>query len=185
MKIEITKVTSWTDVLNAARFTQRKSPRSGEPSVAWKKKIIKAEHSPLRCLMFNIDLYDIPRFVSDHLVRHIHAQPFVSTGRHDIIQELPSRHEQRMDDLYNMRLFLNAQEIINISKVRLCNKAEFKTRNIWRQVVEELRKTEPELAEACVPQCFYRGFCPEFKSCGLADTETFQLVVNDYINSLN
>ena len=185
MKIEITRVTSWADVLNAARFTQRKSPRSGEPSVAWKKKIIKAEHSPLRCLMFNIDLYDIPRFVSDHLVRHIHAQPFVSTGRHDIIQELPSRHEQRMDDLYNMRLFLNAQEIINISKVRLCNKAESKTKNIWRQVVEELRKTEPELAEACVPQCFYRGHCPEFKSCGLADTETFQLAVNDYISSLN
>ena len=30
----------------------------------------------------------------------------------------------------------------------------------------------------------YRGFCPEIKSCGLANTETFQLAVNDYINSL-
>jgi thymidylate synthase ThyX len=83
-----------------------------------------------------------------------------------------------------MRLFLNAQEIINISKVRLCNKAEIETRKIWKQVVEELRKIEPELANACVPSCFYRGFCPEFKSCGLADTETFPLAVNDYINSL-
>ena len=184
MKIEITRVTSWTDVLNAARFTQRKECLDKEPSIEFKKKIIKSEHSPLRCLMFNIDLYDIPRFVSDHLVRHVHAQPFVSTGRHDIIQELPSRHEQRMDDLYNMRLFLNAQEIINISKVRLCNKAEETTRKIWRQVIEELRKIEPELANACVPNCIYRGFCPEFKSCGLADTETFPLAVNDYINSL-
>lgn len=184
MKIVITKVTSWTDVLNAARFTQRKECLDKEPSVEFKKRIIKAEHSPLRCLMFNIDLYDIPRFVSDHLVRHVHAQPFVSTGRHDIIQELPSRHEQRMDDLYNMRLFLNAQEIINISKVRLCNKAEETTRKIWRQVIEELRKIEPELANACVSNCIYRGFCPEFKSCGLADTETFPLAVNDYINSL-
>ena len=185
MRVEITKKTSWTDVLNAARFTQRKKLLDKEPSVEFKKKIIKAEHSPLRCLMFNIDLYDIPRFVSDHLVRHIHAQPFVSTGRHDIIQELPSRHEQRMDDLYNMRLFLNAQEIINISKVRLCNKAEETTRKIWRQVVEELRKTEPELANACVPQCYYRGFCPEFESCGFADTEIFQIKANDYVNSLN
>ena len=84
-----------------------------------------------------------------------------------------------------MRLFLNAQEIINISKVRLCSKAESKTREIWRQVIEELRKIEPELANACVPSCFYRGHCPEIKSCGLADTETFQLAVNDYINSLN
>ena len=185
MKIEITRVTSWSDVLNAARFTQRKSPMSGEPSVKWKKKIIKSEHSPLRCLMFNIDLYDIPYFVSVHLVRHIHAQPFVSTSRPDIDRHQPTREEQRKTDPVNMRLFLNAQEIINISKVRLCNKAEFKTRNIWFEVIKELSKIEPELANACKPSCFYRGFCPEFKSCGLADTETFALAVNDYIKSLN
>ena len=184
MKIEITKVTSWTDVLNAARFTQRKVPRSGEPSIAWKKKIIKAEHSPLRCLMFNIDFYDIPNYVSVHLVRHVHAQPFVSTSRPDIDGKQIPREEQKKTDPVNMRLFLNAQEIINISKVRLCNKAEAKTKIIWRQVIEELRKIEPELANACVPSCFYRGFCPEIKSCGLADTETFPLAVNDYINSL-
>ena len=185
MKIEITKVTSWIDVLNAARFTQRKEPRSKEPSVAWKKKIIKAEHSPLRCLMFNIDFYDIPNYVSVHLVRHVHAQPFVSTSRPDIDGKQIPREEQKKIDPVNMRLFLNAQEIINISKVRLCNKAESKTREIWRQVVEELRKTEPELANACVPSCIYRGHCPEIKSCGLADTELFPLKVNDYINSLN
>lgn len=32
MEIQITKVTSWTDVLNAARFTQRKEPLDKEPS---------------------------------------------------------------------------------------------------------------------------------------------------------
>ena len=184
MKIEIQKVTSWTDVLNAARFTQRLPLKSGEPSVKWKKKIIKAEHSPLRCLMFNIDFYDIHFYVSVHLVRHVHAQPFVSTSRPDIDGHQLSREEQRKTDPVNMRLFLNAQEIINISKVRLCNKAEAKTKIIWRQVIEELRKIEPELANACVPSCFYRGFCPEFKSCGLADSEIFNLALIDHINNL-
>ena len=184
MKIEITRVTSWTDVLNAARFTQRLPLKSGEPSVKWKKKIIKAEHSPLRCLMFNIDFYDIPYYVSVHLVRHVHSQPFVSTSRPDIDGHQPPREEQRKTDPVNMRLFLNAQEIINISKVRLCNKAEARTKIIWGLVIEELKKIEPELANACVPSCFYRGFCPEFRSCGLANTETFHLAVNDYINSL-
>ena len=185
MKIEITKVTSWADVLNAARFTQRKSLKSGDPSVTWKKKIIKAEHSPLRALMFNIDFYDIPSYVQNHLVRHVHAQPFVSTSRPDIDGKQVPREEQKKTDPVNMRLFLNAQEIINISRARLCNKAEDKTRLIWNKVIDELRKTEPELANACIPNCIYRGFCPEIKSCGLADTETFQLAVNDYINSLN
>ena len=184
MKIEITRVTSWTDVLNAARFTQRLPLKSGEPSVKWKKKIIKAEHSPLRCLMFNIDFYDIPNYVSVHLVRHVHAQPFVSTSRPDINGKQVPREEQKKIDPVNMRLFLNAQEIINISRARLCTKAEIETRLIWRQAIEELSKIEPELANACVPNCYYRGFCPEFKSCGLADTEMFPLALNDYTNSL-
>ena len=184
MKIEITRVTSWTDVLNAARFTQRLSLKSGEPSVKWKKKIIKAEHSPLRCLMFNIDFYDIPNYTMVHLVRHVHAQPFVSTSRPDIDGKQLSREEQRKTDPVNMRLFLNAQEIINISKVRLCSKAEDKTREIWREVIKELRKTEPELANACVPSCLYRGFCPEIKSCGLANGELFLQKLINYQDSL-
>ena len=185
MKIEIQKVTSWTDVLNAARFTQRLPLKSGEPSVKWKKKIIKAEHSPLRCLMFNIDFYDIPYYVSVHLVRHVHAQPFVSTSRPDIDGHQSPREEQHKTDPVNMRLFLNAQEIINISKVRLCNKAELETRKIWNEVIKVLRNTEPGLANACVPSCIYRGHCPEIKSCGYADSEIFPLRVNDYINNLN
>jgi len=184
MKIEIRRITSWTDVLNAARFTQRKELKSGEPSVVWKKKIIKAEHSPLRCLMFNIDLYDIPSYVQNHLVRHVHAQPFVSTSRPDIDGEQIPREEQRKVDPCNMRLFLNAQEIINISRVRLCGKAEFVTRTIWREVINELRKIEPELANACVPNCYYRGHCPELKSCGLADSDLFPVKVSDYRNNL-
>lgn len=181
MKIEITKVTSWTDVLNAARFTQRKEPLDKEPSIEFKKKIIKAEHSPLRCLMFNIDFYDIPNYVSVHFVRHhIGVQPFVSTSRPDIDGKQIPREEQKKTDPVNMRLFINAQEIINISRARLCNRAEAETKNIWRKVVEELRKIEPELANACIPQCIYRGFCPEFKSCGYADSEIFQIKLHDY-----
>lgn len=184
MRIEITKVTSWKDVLNAARFTQRKELLDKEPSVEFKKNIIKAEHSPLRCLMFNIDFYDIPNYVSVHLVRHVHSQPFVSTSRPDIDGKQIPREEQKKIDPVNMRLFLNAQEIINISKARLCNKAESETRKIWNEVIIELRKIEPELANACIPNCIYRGFCPEFKSCGLADTNLFLTALKEYRTKL-
>lgn len=184
MRIEIQRVTSWKEVLNAARFTQRKEPLDKEPSTTFKKNIIKAEHSPLRCLIFNIDFYDIPNYVSVHLVRHIHAQPFVSTSRPDIDGKQIPREEQKKIDPVNMRLFLNAQEILHISRARMCNKAEKETRKIWNMVVTELRKIEPELAAACVPNCIYRGFCPEIKSCGLADTDTFPIKVADYHKAL-
>lgn len=184
MRIEIQRMTSWTDVLNAARFTQRKPPISGQPSVKWKKKIIKAEHSPLRCLMFNIDMYDIPSYTAGHFVRHVHSQPFVSTSRPDTDGKQVPREQQKKSDLVNCRLFLNAEEIINISRKRLCNKAELPTRQVWQAVIEELRKTEPELVNACVPNCIYRGFCPEIKSCGYSDSEIFSIKSTDYQNEL-
>ena len=122
MRVEVTRLTSWRDVLNAARFTQRKPEVLAEPSDKFKKQMVRAEHSPLRCLMFNVDFYDIPYYVSVHLVRHVHAQPFVSTSRPDIDGNQKPREEQKKDDPVNMRLLVNAQEIINISKVRLCKK---------------------------------------------------------------
>ena len=184
MRIEITRVTSWTEVLNSARFTWRKSLKSGEPSVKWKKKIIKAEHSPLRCLMFNIDMYDIPSYTAGHFVRHVHAQPFVSTSRPDTDGHQVPRDKQKKSDLVNCRLFLNAEEIINISRKRLCNKAELPTRQVWQAVLDELRKTEPELVNACVPNCYYRGFCPEIASCGFANGKLFETRVEEYHNRL-
>lgn len=184
MEIKITRKTSWTDVLNAARFTQRKEDLDKEPSVEFKKKIIKSEHSPLRCLMFNIDLYDIPNYVSVHLVRHIHAQPFVSTSRPDIDGKQVPREEQKKTDPVNLRLFLNAQEIIHISRVRLCNKAERETSKVWDNVLKKLYVIEPELANACVPNCVYKGFCPEFESCGYTKLINFYDRRGEYVDEL-
>ena len=184
MEIKITRMTSWKDALNAARFTQRKEDLDKEPSERFKKNIIKAEHSPLRCLMFNIDIYDIPSYSSVHFVRHVHAQPFVSTSRPDIDGNQVPREEQKKSDPVNVRLFLNAEEIINISRKRLCHKTELETRKIWNQVIKELEKIEPELAVACVPNCYYRGFCPEIESCGLTKNIGFYDSRSIYLESL-
>lgn len=144
--------------------------------------MILSEHSPLRELEFDIKIYRIPYWVSNHFVRHVHAQPFVSTSRPDITGSKISRHDMRQDDLVNLQLSLNAQEIINISKLRLCNKASKETREIWYKVIDELARTEPLLASACVPQCVYRGFCPEPKSCGKTKRSTFHFTRRFYKN---
>ena len=104
--------------------------------------------------MFNIDFYDIPYYVSVHLVRHIHAQPFVSTSRPDIDGNMQPREEQK------------------------------KTRGIWQQVINLLYEQEPILATACVPNCIYRGMCPELRSCGFIDSQGYDLAREEYCNVL-
>ena len=53
------------------------------PTLEWKKKLLQAEHSPIRTLQFCFKLKNIPYWVSTHLVRHVHAIPFVKSQRND------------------------------------------------------------------------------------------------------
>lgn len=172
MKVNVIRKTSWDDVLNTARFTQNLAPLMKEPSENFKEDMIIAEHSPLRLLEFEIIIKDIPYCNMGHLVRHVHAQPFVSTSREDITGV--DRSTRKQTDPVNMILYMNAQELINISKVRLCNRADKVTRLAWNMVIDELSKIEPILARYCVPSCLYRGFCPEIKCCGYTNTEGYQ-----------
>jgi hypothetical protein len=71
--------------------------------------------------------------------------------------------------LVNHDIILNAQEILYISKKRLCAKASKETREIWSKVVSELRNIgEVELSAFCKPECWWCGNkCPESAPCGL------------------
>ena len=66
----IDQVTSWRRVLDAARRTVGKKPLNKEPSSLWKRRILLAEHSPIRLLEFNFTWEDIRQWVTVHLVRH-------------------------------------------------------------------------------------------------------------------
>lgn len=167
MKIEIERVTDWKRVVNAARFTVGKAPIDHEPSLKFKKAIVFAEHSPIRLIEYDVRITDVPKYVVMHLVRHHQGiEKFVSTSRPDRNAHPIPRHEQRADDLVNCQFSLNAQAFINISRVRLCGRAEKATRNLWRQVVNALKDIDPVVASACVPNCIYRFICPEHKCCG-------------------
>lgn len=174
MKIEIDRITSWQRVLNAARFTIGKEALDKEPSNKFKRSIIFSEHSPIRLLEFDVRVYDVPKFVIMHLVRHNQGiEKFVSTSRPDRTGTKVTRHEQRADDLGNCQFSLNAQAFINISKVRLCRHAEKETRELWQSIIEKLGEIEPILAAACCPSCVYRGICPEIQCCGYVKTQQY------------
>lgn len=182
MRIEIKRTGDWERVVDAARFTVRKEPLGHEPSENFKRNIVFAEHSPIRLLEFDIKVYDVPKYIIMHLVRHNQGiEKFVSTSRPDRNGFKVTRHEQRADDPVNCQFSVNVQALINISRVRLCNKAEKDTHNLWKAIISEIAKTEPIIAAACVPNCIYRNVCPESDSCGFDQSDVFKRRRFNYI----
>lgn len=194
----------WTRVLNAARRTWGKKPINKEPSVGFKKEILLAEHSPIRLLEYDFTIENLRQWVTVHLVRHHEGcEKFVHTQRQDINKEIEktvanmvkvledaglTRDGWRERDYMfqgegnDMDMTCNAQAFINISRKRLCyGCASTETREAWELVIEYLKEVDPILAEKCVPECIYRGFCTEKKRCcGYCNSEAYKKRLEEY-----
>jgi len=170
---------SWREVADAARTTIRLDEGTKEPSSRWKKRILLAEHSPIRKLCFNWKWVDLPYWVSVHFVRHKYGiEHFVSTQRTDRTGE--DRTAKGQDAPVVHECFANAQALMFISRRRLCGQASAETRDAWKLVVDAVAAQESEVAACCVPECVYRGFCPEFKPCGFCETPAFREMLARY-----
>lgn len=179
--VRMDQATSWNRALNAARRTVGKTPLSKEPSDSFKKMVILAEHSPIRLVEYDWTWKDIPMWVTTHIVRHHEGcEKFVHTQREDRRELSVPRDELSQGELNDMDMTANVQALINISRKRLCANASPETRHAWKNVVEEIRKIDPILAEKLVPECIYRGFCPEIHKCGYANTKKFQEDLKKY-----
>lgn len=194
----------WIRVVNAARRTRGMKPIDHEPSDKFKKKILLAEHTPIRLLEYDFTIEQIRQWVTVHLVRHhIGCEKFVSTQREDInamIEKMVAKVIEVLtsvglnnpewkdrDYLFQgqenvMDMSCNAQAFINISRKRLCKGCPSpETRMAWEIVIEMLSTVDPILASKCVPECLYRGFCPEFdRCCGFVNTPAFEKRLKEY-----
>lgn len=179
----------WKRVVNAARRTVGKAPIDKEPSDKFKRKILLAEHSPIRLLEYDFTWEEIQQWITAHYVRHHQGcEKFVHTQRTDRNDELKNlkRDELPQGLLNDMDMTCNAQSFINISRKRLCSCASKETRQAWIKVIEYLKTIDPILAEKCVPECIYRGFCPEFDNCcGYVNTDEFKQRLIYYRNIEN
>lgn len=184
MKVRVKLVEgSWKRALNAARRTVGKEPLDKEPSDEWKYKLLLAEHSPIRLVEYDISFDGIKQWITVHLVRHwLGFIPFVHSQREDRRKLDCSRDELPQGSLNDMDVAANAQAMINVSRKRLCNCASKETREAWEAVKKEVETVDPMMAKAMVPNCIYRGFCPEDKSCGYYKTEAFRKELEEYRN---
>jgi hypothetical protein len=171
---------NWSAVKDIALNTIGKSNvKNVEPSSAWKRKILLSEHSPIRYFTIKWMWENIPYFVSVHLSRHkFGIEHFVKTQRSD--RTNIDRNKLPQNNLVSHTCIANAQAIINISRKRLCYMTSAETREAWQSFIDSFKEEQPELHSVCVPDCIYRGWCYEFKSCGYSETKQFINKLNNY-----
>ena len=147
----------------------------------WIKQFV-CNHSNVRCIHFRIiDMR--PKSVVMQLIRHTkgHPQPFVQSSRPDW-----NNGKERSNDPYEEKLFgldHTPESFIEMSKLRLCNRTEKRTRLAMQEIVNEMRKSEDPIIKAvgccCHPQCWWFKGCPEIKGCGKFSDKIYDNIISE------
>jgi hypothetical protein len=174
---------NWQDIKDTTMNTVGKD--TGKyPTSDYKKRLILAEHSPIRRMKFYWRWKDLKSWVSVHYVRHkFGIEHWVSTQRTD--RTGVNRDELPQSALVKHACEATVQALINMSRKRLCRCASKETREAWQEVKNKVADCEPELASCMVKECVYRGFCPEFYPCGYSKTEAYHKELAEYRGEVN
>lgn len=73
-----------------------------------------------------------------------------------------------------LKTIADAQAIINISRERLCKRMSIESMRNWQSLLNIISEIDPILVMACVPECVYRGFCPQQVPCQYIKTNVFK-----------
>lgn len=171
MKVELLecpRLNDWIEVYKRALVTVGKRT-DNTPTIEWAKKILKARHSPIRYLRFSFYI-ECPYWVSVHLCRHVHAQPYVKSQRNDRQSEY-DRNNARQDEPVCMIWDMNAEELITIANKRLCRQTSKETRMVVQKMCALVLEQCPEFEGQLVPICEREHICYEMKPCGRKQTE--------------
>lgn len=136
-------------------------------SDVWKRKILKAGHSPIRTLMFTIKM-EVPYWVSVHFVRHKYGVEHYVTSQRNDRQDNYDRTQAPQGEMVTHIMDINAQELIQMARMRLCGQASEETRQAMYAICKAVLEVNPEFRGLLVPKCRFgeMGFyCNEFKSC--------------------
>ena len=159
------KEEDWLEVKRRALVTAGLNVKN-PPDMGWKRDILEARHSPIRDLKFSFLISDVPSWVSVHLVRHKHSQPYVRSQRNDR-QEKYDRNKAPQDAPVDMIWDMNAEELMIVANKRLCSQASLETKRVVQLMCLCVLEECPEFEDFLVPMCEYHGYvCHEMKPCG-------------------
>ena len=136
---------------------------TGKPSQQSAASAYRAMHSPVRAILFLVEMRNVPTAVSTHFTRHkTGVEHFVKSNRPD----RGGDGKADRDTPLNHAMLLNAQALQNILAKRLCKKSMGATVKVAQAIKNALIGVDNELWQHLHAQCVLCGVCGEPKSCG-------------------
>ena len=158
---------SWERALRMCRNTIWKEGIKGEPSDKFKHALCKAEHGPLALVEYYIHQPKIKYWMTAHFTRHKFGVTWgQGSSRDDRHDNVVPRDAMPQGAYVPLDCQINALELIYMARRRLCGMAAAETRQRMRDILDAVAKVDPIVVQYCVPNCIYRGRCPEPKPCG-------------------
>lgn len=155
----------WERCKDLAMRTIGKRWTGNEVTKEWMHKMLECRHSPIRTLMFTIEM-KIPYFVHTHFARHkIGVEHYVQSQRNDRQSEY-DRELAPQNAMVCHTMDVNAESLMVMSNRRTCGMADPTTRYTMYKICKAVEEVNPEFKGHLVPQCEKLRHCPEFKSCG-------------------
>lgn len=164
MKSDILKIKGdWNEVLNDCRSTVGKEAKGGSPTPSFVRRMLIAEHSPIRDISIKWKWAGIKSWIATHWSRH-KWECFITTQRSDRTGvERDNLPQSAPVDFVGEA---NVQALIDTMRKRLCYRASPETREYAEDLKAVLYNIEPEISSVLVPNCVYRCGCPEMQKCG-------------------
>lgn len=153
----------WARCLRLGRMTAGNGDLPEKvPMISWKRKMLEARHSPIRTLMFTIEVKGIPYYSAMHFVRHHEGvQWYVKSQRSDTERAFRNQGEP-----VDFIMDVNAEGLFNIAAKRLCGKADPVTRGVMLQIKFAVSTANPEFQGLLLPSCGNDpSRCREFSPC--------------------
>lgn len=157
---------TWRRVKNHCRTTDNKGFTENYATDKFKKMLLMSEHSPIRLLEFDWTWTQQEYWVSTEWSRH-KFEKFISTQRDDRLKDEIPRGKKPQDSPVTFDGYANMQNLIDAWRKRMCTCATPEARAYGENFKYELHKTHPNEADMLVPNCVYRGGCPEFAPCSV------------------
>jgi len=155
------------DIIKQAALTTKGLRQKSTVTSEWKTKALRSEHSMLYFSDLILEV-EMQYKTAIHLKTHNKTAGFYMLMQ----SQRPDWTDKPRDAEAMVKTIIkaNPKALIETSRTRLCYNAAEHTRVTWEGILKHIKQTEPELYQACKPNCIYRKQCPEFDSCGWYDT---------------